>query len=48
MFIVLAITKTRMEEYVRECWPFLAALVAVLLLITYVPWLVLIVPRIFM
>ena len=48
MFIVLAITKTRMEEYVRECWPFLAALVAVLMLITYVPWLVLIVPRLFM
>jgi len=48
MFITLAITKTRMEEYIRECWPFLIALVAVLALITYVPWLVLILPRLFM
>lgn len=48
MFIVLAITKTKMEAYIKECWPFLIALVAVLGLITYVPWLVLIVPRIFM
>lgn len=48
MFIVLAITKTKMEEYIRECWPFLIALVAVLMLITYFPWIVLIVPNLFM
>lgn len=45
MFIVLAITKARMEEYVRECLPFLLALITVLALITYVPELVLVVPR---
>lgn len=48
MFITLAITKTKMEEYIRECWPFLIALVAVLMLITYFPSLVLIVPKLFM
>lgn len=48
MFITLAITKTKMEEYIRECWPFLIALVIVLMLITYIPWLVLIVPRLVM
>lgn len=45
MFIVLAITKAPMGEYVRECLPFLLALMGVLLLITYVPWLVLVLPR---
>lgn len=48
MFITLAITKTPMSEYIRECWPFLIALVSVLLVITYVPWIVLIIPRLFM
>jgi len=48
MFITLAITKTKMEEYIRECWPFLIALIIVLMLITYIPWLVLIVPRLAM
>jgi tripartite ATP-independent transporter DctM subunit len=48
MFIVLAITKTPMTEYIRECWPFLVALVGVLMLITYVPWIVLIIPNLFM
>jgi tripartite ATP-independent transporter DctM subunit len=48
MFITLAITRTRMEEYARECWPFLLALIAVLGLITYIPWLVLIVPNVLM
>lgn len=48
MFITLAITRTRMEDYARECWPFLLALVGVLLLITYIPWLVLIVPNVLM
>ena len=48
MFIVLAITKTKMEDYIRECWPFLIALVIVLMLITYFPWIVLVVPNFFM
>lgn len=48
MFIVLAITKTKMEEYIKECWPFFVALTTVLMLITYIPWLVLIIPRLFM
>lgn len=48
MFIVLAITKAPMSEYMRECLPFLVALLGVLMLITFVPSVVLFVPRLLM
>ena len=45
MFIVLSITKAPMSEYARECLPFLLALCTALGLITYLPDLVLLLPR---
>jgi C4-dicarboxylate transporter DctM subunit len=47
MFIVCAISKISIGEYTREALPFLAALVLVLLLITYVPQTVLWLPALF-
>lgn len=38
MYTVTAITRTTVLEFAREVWPFLVALIGVLLLITYVPW----------
>jgi tripartite ATP-independent transporter DctM subunit len=48
MFIVLHMTKLSLEEFMREAWPFILALVLVLLTITYVPGLVLFLPEFFM
>jgi C4-dicarboxylate transporter DctM subunit len=48
MFITCAIAKCPVGEFARESWPFIAALVALLMLITYVPWLTLFLPRLLM
>jgi len=45
MFIVCSIGEVRLRDYTREILPFLAVIVATLLLITYVPWLVLALPN---
>jgi TRAP-type C4-dicarboxylate transport system permease large subunit len=45
MFTMMDIAKVSMERFVRESLPFLAALLLVLLLVTYVPALVLLLPR---
>ena len=45
MFIVMSMTKITMEEFVREMWPFLIALLAALGVVTYFPDFVLLVPR---
>lgn len=45
MFIMMGIANVSMEEFVRELAPFLAALLGVLLLITYVPGVVLFLPN---
>jgi C4-dicarboxylate transporter, DctM subunit len=37
MFIVCAIGKITVKEYVREVWPFIVALLLALLVVTYVP-----------
>lgn len=37
MFIVMAIAKISMREFIRESWPFMAALLTALALVTYVP-----------
>jgi tripartite ATP-independent transporter DctM subunit len=45
MFTVMEITKIPIESFSRAIWPFFAALVLVLALITYVPGLVLLLPE---
>ncbi|SDI55989.1 MULTISPECIES: TRAP transporter large permease [Roseobacteraceae] len=45
LFTVCSITKCSIEEFTREALPFLAALVAVLLLLTFVPPLVTVLPN---
>lgn len=48
MFITISIANVKIGHYVQECWPFLIALLAVLFLVTYVPWISLIVPQLFL
>jgi TRAP-type C4-dicarboxylate transport system permease large subunit len=48
MFVVMHMTKLSLEEFVREAWPFLLALLLVLLTVTYLPGLVLFLPHVFM
>ena len=43
-FLVLMILRCPIGEYTRESWPFLAAVVAVALLLIFVPGVVLFVP----
>ena len=47
LFVVSSIARIRLEELMKEIWPFLAIEIVVLLLITYFPGLVLFVPRLF-
>ena len=37
MFLLLRIANITMGEYIRAMWPFLATLVVLLMLVTYVP-----------
>jgi tripartite ATP-independent transporter DctM subunit len=48
MFVVMQMTGITLEEFTRESWPFLVALMLVLLVITYWPALVLVLPNYFM
>ncbi len=48
MFITCAIAKCSAGEFTRESWPFIAALIALLMLITYVPELTLFLPHLLM
>lgn len=48
MFIIISIAKVKMGDYIRESWPFLFALLAVLFLVTFVPEIALVVPRMFL
>lgn len=48
MYVVCDILKVTITEFTRELWPFLLALVAILLTITYVPELVLFLPKLAM
>jgi C4-dicarboxylate transporter DctM subunit len=47
MFVVMHITGLSIEAFTRALWPFLLALICALLVITYVPDLVLFLPRVF-
>lgn len=44
MFTTCSITKTSVADFVKEVWPFILALLAVLVVITYVPALVMFLP----
>jgi C4-dicarboxylate transporter DctM subunit len=48
MFITCAIAKCPVGEFTRESWPFILALVILLMVITYVPELTLFLPRLLM
>jgi TRAP-type C4-dicarboxylate transport system permease large subunit len=48
LYTVCSITGSPVGEFTREVIPFVAALLFVLLLITYVPWLVLFLPNLIM
>lgn len=45
MFTACSVTKVPVADFVREIWPFLIALVSALLIVTYVPSLVMILPN---
>lgn len=47
-FVVLGVTQVNLLQFLRAIWPFFLVLVTVLLLITYVPWLVTVVPDMLM
>jgi C4-dicarboxylate transporter DctM subunit len=48
MYVILNISKITMREFVREVWPMLIALIAVLFLITFYPPLVMFIPNLLM
>ena len=45
LFVACGIAKTPMEEITKAIWPFLLAILAVLILVTYIPAITLTVPR---
>lgn len=45
MYVVCSLLKVRIADFTREVWPFLAALLFTLLTVTYIPELVLFLPR---
>ncbi len=45
MFTTCSITKVSVGDFIREIWPFIIALIAVLLVVTYIPSLVLFLPN---
>lgn len=47
LYVISGIARISLEELVLAIWPFLLALVAVLALVTYVPWVALAVPTMF-
>jgi C4-dicarboxylate transporter DctM subunit len=47
LFMMARVTGVPLKDIVRELMPFLAAMIAVLALLTYVPWLTLVIPRLF-
>lgn len=47
LFVACGIADVPMEELIRSAWPFLLAIIAVLILVTYVPAFTLTIPRIF-
>jgi TRAP-type C4-dicarboxylate transport system permease large subunit len=48
MFLVCSVTKLSITEFIKEIWPFLIALLTVLLLITLIPQFVTFLPNLVM
>lgn len=48
MYVVCGLLNVRIADFVREVWPFLIALIVLLLTVTYVPEIVLYLPRLVM
>jgi C4-dicarboxylate transporter DctM subunit len=47
LFMMVKVTGVPLKDLVRELMPFLGVMMLVLALITYIPWLTLVVPRLF-
>jgi tripartite ATP-independent transporter DctM subunit len=47
LFVSSSVTKVRFGEIVREVWPFIGMLVVVLGILTYIPWVSLVLPAMF-
>jgi tripartite ATP-independent transporter DctM subunit len=45
MYVVLAITGVKVDSYIKECWPFMIGLAFALFLFTFVPDIVMFLPR---
>ncbi|MCM3759898.1 TRAP transporter large permease [Alkalihalobacillus oceani] len=45
MFVTTSITNTKVEDYIKESWPYLAVLVLVLLILTYLPQVTMFLPN---
>ena len=45
MFITTSVAKVKIEEYIKESFPFLLVLVAVLFILTYIPQIVMVLPN---
>lgn len=48
MYVVCALTGLSIDQFARHTWPFMVALVLVLLTVTYVPWTVMVIPNMMM
>jgi TRAP-type C4-dicarboxylate transport system permease large subunit len=47
LFLISGVTGIRLQAMLREIWPFIGALLVALLLITFLPDVVLLLPRLF-
>lgn len=47
MFVTTSVAEVPLEEYIRECWPFLLALLAALVIVTLIPTISLLLPNLF-
>jgi len=45
MFVTTSITKTKIEDYIKESWPYLAVLILVLIILTYLPQVTMLIPN---
>jgi C4-dicarboxylate transporter DctM subunit len=48
IFVASAISGRSLEQISRAIWPMVVVLMAALLICTYIPWLVMVLPRCFM
>jgi TRAP-type C4-dicarboxylate transport system permease large subunit len=48
LYIMTGVAKIKFEDVLRAFWPFFIPLMITLLLVTYIPWLTLFLPNLFM